>query len=124
MIRRILIVKLIIINNHHLFFSQYIEDNSHYIIARELKNTQRNVKDLERRNSELTSELDKANKATNESVAVNKTHVRRIQQLANELSQVKHMNQSLMEENESLQRLVFEKTKNGEFMLNPIMQVI
>jgi hypothetical protein len=47
----------------------------------------------------------------------------RIQQLENELSQVKHMNQSLMEENESFQRLMFEKTMKGEFMLNPVMQV-
>lgn len=49
--------------------------------------------------------------------------MRRIQQLENELSQVKHMNQSLMEENESFQRLIFEKTMKGEFMFNPIMQV-
>jgi len=53
-----------------------------------------------------------------------KNHVRRIQQLETELSQVKHMHQSLMEENEEFQLLLHEKTMEGEFVLNPIMQVI
>jgi hypothetical protein len=44
----------------------------------------------------LTAELDKAKQATNESMNTS-SHLRRIQQLENELSQVK---QSLMEENE------------------------
>lgn len=100
-----------------------IEENSYYAAARELKNVQRSIKELERRNNELATELEKAKQATNESVNISKNHVRRIQQLENELSQVKHMNQSLMEENESFQRLIFEKTMKGEFMFNPIMQV-
>ena len=40
-----------------------------------------------------------------------KNHVRRIQQLETELSQVKQL-------------LLHEKTMEGEFVLNPIMQVI
>ncbi|GBC07048.1 hypothetical protein RclHR1_07200006 [Rhizophagus clarus] len=99
------------------------EDNLYYVTARELKNAQKNIKDLERRNNELTAELDKAKQATNESMNTSKNHVRRIQQLENEFSQVQHMNQSLMEENESFQRLIFEKTMKGEFMFNPIMQL-
>ena len=99
-------------------------DNSHYIAVREAKNAQRIVKDLERRNNEISAELDKAKQATTESMNLNKSHVRRIQQLENELSQVKHMHQSLMEENESYQLLLHEKTMKGEFVLNPIMQVI
>ncbi|CAG8573253.1 19970_t:CDS:2 [Rhizophagus irregularis] len=99
------------------------EENSYYAAARELKNVQRSIKELERRNNELATELEKAKQATNESVNISKNHVRRIQQLENELSQVKHMNQSLMEENESFQRLIFEKTMKGEFMFNPIMQL-
>ncbi|CAG8488244.1 4500_t:CDS:2 [Funneliformis caledonium] len=98
------------------------EDVSHYTTIRELKGAQRTIKEIERRNNEITAELDKAKQATTESMNLSKSHVRRIQQLENELSQVKHMNQALMEENEGYQLLLHEKTMKGEFMLNPIMQ--
>ena len=55
---------------------------------------------------------------------LDESYVRRIQQLENELSQVKRINRSLMEENEAFQLLLHEKTMEGKFMLNPIMQVI
>ncbi len=105
----------------------YIEDsppNTPISANREAKNAQRIIKDLERRNSDITAELDKAKQATTESMNLSKSHVRRIQQLENELSQVKHMNQALMEENEGFQLLLHEKTMKGEFMLNPFMQVM
>ncbi|CAI2192790.1 18395_t:CDS:2, partial [Funneliformis geosporum] len=98
------------------------EDISHYTTVRELKSAQRTIKEIERRNNEISGELDKAKQATTESMNLSKSHVRRIQQLENELSQVKHMNQALMEENEGYQLLLHEKTMKGEFMLNPIMQ--
>ena len=92
----------------------YIEDslpdtpNSHYIAIREAKNAQRTIKELEKRNNEITAQLDKAKQ---ESMNTSKNHVRRIQQLETELSQVKQL-------------LLHEKTMKGEFVLNPIMQVI
>src|SRR5437667_9267341 len=94
----------------------YIEDsppdtptlgpNSHYIAIREAKNAQKTIKELEKRNNEITAQLDKAKQATTESMNTSKNHVRRVQQLETELSQVKHMHQSLMEENEAFQLLL------------------
>ncbi|KAI9276025.1 hypothetical protein BY458DRAFT_506805 [Sporodiniella umbellata] len=47
----------------------------------------------------------------------------RIEHLEYETANVKQLNRSLMEDNESYQMLLHEKTMNGEFMANPIMQV-
>lgn len=46
----------------------------------------------------------------------------KIEHLENEIANVKQVNRSLMEDNESYQILLHEKTMSGEFMLNPIMQ--
>ncbi|CAI2186096.1 4781_t:CDS:2 [Funneliformis geosporum] len=70
-----------------------------------------NIKELERRNKELNAKLEEAKQ---ESSNFSSSLVRKIQQLENELSRVKHMNQVLTEEN--------EKILKREFMLNPIMQ--
>ncbi|CAG8497786.1 15770_t:CDS:2 [Acaulospora morrowiae] len=97
-------------------------NGSHYSAIREVKNAQRTIKELERRLNELTTEIDNAKQATTESMNLNKSHARRIHSLETELSQVKHMNQSLMEENEAYRLLLGEKTMKGEFVLNSIMQ--
>ncbi|CAG8538629.1 2555_t:CDS:2, partial [Acaulospora colombiana] len=97
-------------------------NGSHYNAVREAKNAQRTIKELERRLNELTAEIENAKQATTESMNLNKSHVRRIHSLETELSQVKNMNQSLMEENEGYRFLLGEKTMKGEFMLIPIMK--
>ncbi|CAG8569337.1 439_t:CDS:2, partial [Funneliformis caledonium] len=70
-----------------------------------------NIKELERHNNEINAKLEEAKQ---ESSNFSSSLVRRIQQLENELSRVKDMNQALIEEN--------EKILKGAFMLNPIMQ--
>lgn len=47
----------------------------------------------------------------------------RVEHLELEIANVKQVNRSLMEDNESYQILLHEKTISGEFMMNPIMQV-
>ncbi|CAH1761548.1 6837_t:CDS:2 [Entrophospora sp. SA101] len=96
---------------------------SHYSNARELKNAQRQIKELEHKISELDSVLVKTKQTSTESIELNKNHVRRIQQLENEISQIKYMNNTLMEDNESYQLLLHEKTIKGDFIMNPILQL-
>ncbi|CAG8569304.1 437_t:CDS:2 [Funneliformis caledonium] len=59
-------------------------------------NSRQSIKELERCNNEITAKFEEVKQ---ESMNFNESLVRRIQQLENELSQVKHINQELWKEN-------------------------
>ncbi|KAK9761404.1 hypothetical protein K7432_013727 [Basidiobolus ranarum] len=71
---------------------------------------------------ELREELEKCKQATQSSVSRCQEYSLRIASLENEKQQIKRVNLTLMEENESYQVLLHEKTMSGSFMLNPILQ--
>ncbi|KAK9703482.1 hypothetical protein K7432_010694 [Basidiobolus ranarum] len=72
---------------------------------------------------EIREELEKSKQAAQESASRLQECLVQISALENEKLQIKGVNQTLMEENESYQVLLHEKTMNGRFMLNPILQV-
>ncbi|ORX54062.1 hypothetical protein DM01DRAFT_1335916 [Hesseltinella vesiculosa] len=91
--------------------------------AREQKIAQRTIKAQDKMISDLRSELDNHQTQLRERERELDQQSLRIQHLDHEMASIKQVNQSLMEDNESYQILLHEKTLTGEFMMNPIMQV-
>ncbi|KAI8085130.1 uncharacterized protein BX664DRAFT_338591 [Halteromyces radiatus] len=91
--------------------------------ARESKIAQRTIKAQDKMILDLKAEMDQQKSMVQDRDAQAQRQSLRIQQLEQEIANVKHVNQSLMEDNESYQILLHEKTISGEFMMNPIMQI-
>ncbi|KAF0488023.1 m protein, serotype 2.1 precursor [Gigaspora margarita] len=96
--------------------------SSYYTAVREVKVAKKTIKELERRVNELVTEVENVERMHVNSMNLNKEHVTRIHYLENELGQVKHINQTLMEDSERYRQLLHEKTMKGEFVLDNIMQ--
>ncbi|CAG8736919.1 20841_t:CDS:2, partial [Racocetra persica] len=95
---------------------------SYHTAVREVKIAKRTIKELERRANDLVTEMENVESLHTNSMATNKNHIAKIHHLENELDQVKHMNQTLMEDSERYQLLLREKTMRGEFVLTHVMQ--
>lgn len=91
--------------------------------AREAKIAQRTIKAQDKLILDLKNELDKQKALLQERQSESQLVSLKVVHLEHEISNVKQLNRSLMEDNESYQILLHEKTINGEFMMNPIMQV-
>ncbi|KAG0756189.1 hypothetical protein G6F64_008384 [Rhizopus arrhizus] len=91
--------------------------------AREAKIAQRTIKAQDKLIADLKMELDKQRTIVQEHKNQIQNQSLRMEHLEYEIANVKQLNCSLMEDNESYQILLHEKTVNGEFMMNPIMQV-
>ncbi|KAI8343043.1 hypothetical protein BC941DRAFT_465212 [Chlamydoabsidia padenii] len=91
--------------------------------VRENKIAQRTIKAQDKLILDLKVELDQQKSIVQDHDTRAQRQSLRIQQLEQEIANVKQVNQSLMEDNESYQILLHEKTISGEFMMNPIMQV-
>ncbi|CAI2168495.1 2588_t:CDS:2 [Funneliformis geosporum] len=74
-------------------------------------NSRQSIKELERYNNEITAKFEEVKQ---ESMNFNESLVRRIQQLENDLSQVKHINQELMEENGRLNSIMQRNDSGSE----------
>ncbi|KAI8642643.1 hypothetical protein BD408DRAFT_451620 [Parasitella parasitica] len=91
--------------------------------ARETKIAQRTIKAQDKLIFDLKNEVEKLKSVIQEQKtelqdkSLHETH------LQHEIASIKKLYQGLMEENESYQILLHEKTINGEFIMNPIMQV-
>ncbi|KAI8994679.1 hypothetical protein BDB01DRAFT_773669 [Pilobolus umbonatus] len=91
--------------------------------AREAKIAQRTIKAQDKLILDLKNELEMQKTQLQENRAESQLQSLKIVHLEHEIANVKQVNRSLMEDNESYQILLHEKTINGEFMMNPIMQV-
>ncbi|ORE16243.1 hypothetical protein BCV71DRAFT_272167 [Rhizopus microsporus] len=91
--------------------------------AREAKIAQRTIKAQDKLIADLKIELEKQKTMLQEHKNQVQNQSLRIEHLEHEIANVKQVNRSLMEDNESYQILLHEKTMTGEFMMNPIMQV-
>ncbi|CAO3594282.1 unnamed protein product [Absidia cylindrospora] len=91
--------------------------------VRESKIAQRTIKAQDKLILDLKVEMDQQKSIVQDRDAQSQRQSLRIQHLEQEIANVKQVNQSLMEDNESYQILLHEKTISGEFMMNPIMQV-
>lgn len=91
--------------------------------AREAKIAQRTIKAQDKLISDLKAEIEKQKSVIQEQQTQNQQQSLRLEHLELEIANVKQVNRSLMEDNESYQILLHEKTISGEFMMNPIMQV-
>ncbi|KAG1447467.1 hypothetical protein G6F56_009251 [Rhizopus delemar] len=91
--------------------------------AREAKIAQRTIKAQDKLIADLKIELDKHKTVLEEYKNEAQNQSLKMEHLEYEAANVKQLNRSLMEDNESYQILLHEKTMNGEFMMNPIMQV-
>lgn len=91
--------------------------------AREAKIAQRTIKAQDKLILDLKNEVEKQKSLLQESQSSYQLISLKVVHLEHEITNVKQVNRSLMEDNESYQILLHEKTINGEFMMNPIMQV-
>jgi hypothetical protein len=91
--------------------------------AREAKIAQRTIKAQDKLILDLKNEVDKQKSLLQEQQSEAQLQSLKVVHLEHEISNVKQLNRSLMEDNESYQILLHEKTITGEFMTNPIMQV-
>lgn len=91
--------------------------------ARETKIAQRTIKAQDKMIFDLKSEVEKLKAVIQEQQTESQTQSLHASHLQHEVASIKEVNRGLMEENESYQILLHEKTINGEFMMNPIMQV-
>jgi len=91
---------------------------------RDAKKALASIKERDQLIKQLRDDVLHANQEVTKKTSENEKNQADIEQLKNELEQVKNVNLSLMEENEVFQSLLHEKTIKGEFMLNPIMQVV
>lgn len=91
--------------------------------AREAKIAQRTIKAQDKLIFDLRNELEKQKSLTQEQQSEAQLQSLKIVHLNHEIANVKQLNRSLQEDNESYQILLHEKTITGEFMMNPIMQV-
>ncbi|RUS18321.1 hypothetical protein BC937DRAFT_88928, partial [Endogone sp. FLAS-F59071] len=90
--------------------------------TREAKIASRTIKAQDKLISDLKADVEKHKATTQENLQQVQRQAMKIEHLENEIANVKQVNRSLMEDNESYQILLHEKTMSGEFMLNPIMQ--
>jgi hypothetical protein len=91
--------------------------------AREAKIAQRTIKAQDKLILDLKNEVEKQKSVLQENQNESQLISLKVVHLEHEINNVKQLNRSLMEDNESYQILLHEKTINGEFMMNPIMQV-
>lgn len=91
--------------------------------AREAKIAQRTIKAQDKLILDLKNDVDKQKALLQERQSESQLVSLKVVHLEHEISNVKQLNRSLMEDNESYQILLHEKTINGEFIMNPIMQV-
>lgn len=91
--------------------------------AREAKIAQRTIKAQDKLIAELKNDIEKQNALIEEQRSDAKQQSLRMEHLEHEIASIKQVNRSLMEDNESYQILLHEKTISGEFIMNPIMQV-
>ncbi|KAL0075574.1 hypothetical protein J3Q64DRAFT_1811565 [Phycomyces blakesleeanus] len=91
--------------------------------GREAKIAQRTIKAQDKLILDLKNEVEKQKGLGQDQSAEAQRQSLRIEHLEHEIINVKQVNRSLMEDNESYQILLHEKTISGEFMMNPIMQV-
>ncbi|GAN05026.1 hypothetical protein MAM1_0080c04494 [Mucor ambiguus] len=91
--------------------------------ARETKIAQRTIKAQDKMIFDLKNEVEKLKSVIQEQQNESQTQSLHASHLQHEIVSIKEVNRGLMEENESYQILLHEKTINGEFMMNPIMQV-
>ncbi|KAG0174853.1 hypothetical protein DFQ28_007354 [Apophysomyces sp. BC1034] len=91
--------------------------------AREAKIAQRTIKAQDKLIADLKKEMEQHKSALQDQNGDAQRQSLRIEHLEHEIANVKQLNRSLMEDNESYQILLHEKTISGEFMMNPIMQV-
>lgn len=91
--------------------------------ARESKIAQRTIKAQDKVILDLRAEIEQHKSMVQDRDTQAQRQSLRIQHLEQEIANVKQVNRSLMEDNESYQILLHEKTISGEFMMNPIMQV-
>ncbi|ORY05087.1 hypothetical protein K493DRAFT_311079 [Basidiobolus meristosporus CBS 931.73] len=92
------------------------------ILLKESKILSKTVKSQDRLILELREEIEKAKQGTQAAISRYEIQSLKMAALENEKNQLKQVNQTLMEENESYQVLLHEKTMSGSFMLNPILQ--
>ncbi|CAG8850081.1 21659_t:CDS:1, partial [Racocetra persica] len=78
-------------------------------LTREHMSAQRTIKELEKKVADLTSEIERSKSEHQESIDLNRTHVRRIKQLETELSQVKIVNKTMLEDNKKHQSMLNDK---------------
>ncbi|KAG2183218.1 hypothetical protein INT43_006222, partial [Umbelopsis isabellina] len=90
--------------------------------AREAKIASRTIKAQDKLISDLKAEVEKQKNAVQEHLSQLQKQSLRTEHLEHEISNVKQLNGSLQEDNESYQMLLHEKTMNGEIMLNSFMQ--
>ncbi|GAB5585634.1 hypothetical protein Unana1_00534 [Umbelopsis nana] len=90
--------------------------------AREAKIASRTIKAQDKLISDLKAEVEKQKNLVQENMSQLQQQSLRMEHLEHEISNVKQLNRSLMEDNESYQMLLHEKTMNGEIMLNSFMQ--
>ncbi|KAI9477707.1 hypothetical protein BDB00DRAFT_859209 [Zychaea mexicana] len=91
--------------------------------AREAKIAQRTIKAQDKLIADLKSEIEQQKSVIQEQRSEVQQQSLRLEHLDHEIANVKQVNRSLMEDNESYQILLHEKTISGEFMMNPIMQI-
>lgn len=91
--------------------------------AREAKIAQRTIKAQDKLILDLKNELEKQKTLLQEQQSQSNLQSLKVVHLEHEIANVKQLNRSLQEDNESYQILLHEKTMTGEFMMNPIMQV-
>ncbi|KAK9719984.1 hypothetical protein K7432_004432 [Basidiobolus ranarum] len=92
------------------------------ILLKESKILSKTVKSQDRLILELREEIEKVKQGTRAAIARYENQSLKMSALENEKNQLKQVNQTLMEENESYQVLLHEKTMSGSFMLNPLLQ--
>ncbi|KAM3581429.1 hypothetical protein VKS41_006254 [Umbelopsis sp. WA50703] len=90
--------------------------------AREAKIASRTIKAQDKLISDLKTEVEKQKNAVQENLSQLQKQSLKMEHLEHEISNVKQLNRSLQEDNESYQMLLHEKTMNGEIMLNSFMQ--
>ncbi|KAI9025358.1 hypothetical protein CLU79DRAFT_745232 [Phycomyces nitens] len=91
--------------------------------SREAKAAQRMVKSQDKIITDLKRDAENSQTMIQEQALQVRAQLSKLEHLEQEVSSMKHLNRSLMEENESYQILLHEKTISGEFMMDPILQV-
>ncbi|CAG8565356.1 22488_t:CDS:2 [Dentiscutata erythropus] len=93
------------ITTHSYRDSGYFRDT----LTREQMSAQRTIKELEKKVADLTAEIDRSKSEHQESIDLNRTHVRKIKQMELELSQVKIVNKTMLDDNKKYQSMLNDK---------------
>ncbi|KAI8049943.1 hypothetical protein BDF22DRAFT_161677 [Syncephalis plumigaleata] len=89
---------------------------------RELNTARKNIREQDKLIMELREQIEQDHKSAIRLNEQYEAQAIRITILDNEIKQLKNMNQSLQEDNESYQILLQERTMNGDFMLRSISE--